>query len=688
MTSERKSELNESDKKHTHLQERPLQSWKEIAAYLERDERTAQRWEKSAGLPVRRMIEGKGSSVYAYPSEIEAWRSARRPNAHISKLWRRSLPIAFGIVIVVMGALFVRYGPILNPPNPNVEAAEGIVVHEVWSGPAVDASGTPSPDGRYLSFVDWQSGNLAVREIESGVTRNLTTWAHPKPPWTHASNSRISPDGSSAAYAWCEDDRNYCDLHVIGMDGSGERTLLSCKDQSVYPKSWSMSSEFILALRVSRGGVLEILLVGLHDGTLQVLKTGGRALGPTYWAFSPDDRYLAYDFPVLDQDNKYDIALLTTDGLSEKPLVEHPANDRLLGWIPKRDQILFLSDREGNWDVWIATIEDGKVKGSPRPLKREVGEIRPLGFSREGTFFFRTYTRYFTLQTAPFEASTGKLETELAEPILGSNFSPVWSPDGEKLAYVREEKSPDGSRMLRSLEVRNYKTGEVVELVSGLNVRFPRWSPDGSQLVFRGFDWEGSTSGYYRVNVSDGKITPALPEISGVWWKQSAEWALDGKSIYYVNDGSLMLRELDSKRERQLYSDPELTGLIALSPDGRWLAFATDPSEHGTGSLLVRSSSDGKVREVFKKPEEAFRIAAACWSPDSEYILFVIAVKNPGNSELWRISPEGGNAEKLWQSEKSLGGVSIHPEGHQIAFSLYTQDFGVWAMEEYLAAPE
>ena len=55
--------------------EKPLQSWKETA-YLERDVRTARRWETENGLPVRRHGTGKGSSVYAFPSEIAAWRGA------------------------------------------------------------------------------------------------------------------------------------------------------------------------------------------------------------------------------------------------------------------------------------------------------------------------------------------------------------------------------------------------------------------------------------------------------------------------------------------------------------------------------------------------------------------------------------------------------------------------------------
>jgi hypothetical protein len=55
-----------------------LDSWKEIAAYLDRRIRTAQRWEKREGLPVHRHIHSKASSVYAFKHEVDAWRQSRR----------------------------------------------------------------------------------------------------------------------------------------------------------------------------------------------------------------------------------------------------------------------------------------------------------------------------------------------------------------------------------------------------------------------------------------------------------------------------------------------------------------------------------------------------------------------------------------------------------------------------------
>jgi len=57
-----------------------LDGWKDIAAYLGRNERTVRRWEEREGLPVHRHAHDKRSSVYAYRLELERWRSSRAPD--------------------------------------------------------------------------------------------------------------------------------------------------------------------------------------------------------------------------------------------------------------------------------------------------------------------------------------------------------------------------------------------------------------------------------------------------------------------------------------------------------------------------------------------------------------------------------------------------------------------------------
>src|SRR6266404_2230837 len=64
-----------------HTDEPRLESWGEIAAYLRREIRTVQRWERYQGLPVRRLQIGKLGSVYAYRSELDKWYRERQPHA-------------------------------------------------------------------------------------------------------------------------------------------------------------------------------------------------------------------------------------------------------------------------------------------------------------------------------------------------------------------------------------------------------------------------------------------------------------------------------------------------------------------------------------------------------------------------------------------------------------------------------
>jgi tetratricopeptide (TPR) repeat protein len=52
---------------------RRLDSWKEIAAFFGRDERTVKRWEKERALPVHRVPGGSRSGVFAYTAELSEW---------------------------------------------------------------------------------------------------------------------------------------------------------------------------------------------------------------------------------------------------------------------------------------------------------------------------------------------------------------------------------------------------------------------------------------------------------------------------------------------------------------------------------------------------------------------------------------------------------------------------------------
>src|SRR5580765_2243460 len=67
---------------HTTLEVAPvhgrLDSWKEIARYLNRSVRTVRRWEEKEGLPIHRLAHEKRGSVYAYQAELDEWWASRR----------------------------------------------------------------------------------------------------------------------------------------------------------------------------------------------------------------------------------------------------------------------------------------------------------------------------------------------------------------------------------------------------------------------------------------------------------------------------------------------------------------------------------------------------------------------------------------------------------------------------------
>lgn len=120
-----------------------------------------------------------------------------------------------------------------------------MVMRRVWSGPDADGSGAPTPDGKYLTYVDWSTGDLAVRDLVTGAERHLTHRGSWGVKGGYANDSLPSPDGKQVAYVWWNDDHFY-ELRMIGIDGSGMRTIYR-KGVDVEPKAWMPDGKRILA---------------------------------------------------------------------------------------------------------------------------------------------------------------------------------------------------------------------------------------------------------------------------------------------------------------------------------------------------------------------------------------------------------------------------------------------------------
>ncbi|MBI4265736.1 MAG: hypothetical protein HY657_15280 [Acidobacteria bacterium] len=110
-----------------------LDSWKAVAEYLNRDVATVRRWEKTLGLPVRR-VSGRGRSVFAYREEIEAWLGATPSTARAVDLparhGRRRLWLAMAMsVAAATVAMLAWRGGLSGPVGPlSIETSRAGVV--------------------------------------------------------------------------------------------------------------------------------------------------------------------------------------------------------------------------------------------------------------------------------------------------------------------------------------------------------------------------------------------------------------------------------------------------------------------------------------------------------------------------------------------------------------------------------
>ena len=120
-----KGTTTEEGRRGVPEQER-LESWKAIAEYLARDERTVRRWETSEGLPVHRHYHHRRATVYAYRHELDAWRVERGSNgarasaaSSAARRWRPSNPLA--AVATIAAAALVALGIQLGQMAPTSE---------------------------------------------------------------------------------------------------------------------------------------------------------------------------------------------------------------------------------------------------------------------------------------------------------------------------------------------------------------------------------------------------------------------------------------------------------------------------------------------------------------------------------------------------------------------------------------
>jgi Tol biopolymer transport system component len=526
----------------------------------------------------------------------------------------------------------------------------------VWGGPEVTLLGGVSRDGRYLSYVDATTGDLAVRDLRTGATRRLT--ARPRGSKEYAYFSAISPDAGEVAFAWFNKDGFY-DLRAVGIDGANERVLYRNEEAGfVQPCAWTPDGRRILTLLFRSDNISQIAFVPAAGGPPQVLRSLNWVY-PKRMDLSPDGRFIVYDSFAQTGGGERTLFLLSTNGDAETRLVSEPGNHLFPLWTPDGKHVVFASERAGVMGAWIVAVSGGKPDGPSVALRRDLGRALPMGITGDGDY-------YYGLRSGESDVFVTALANPAERPLRatirypGRNTMPAWSAGGGKLAFLSRRGAENFGEESRAIVIRALDSGEERELAPKLaNLERAQWSPDERSLLVSGSDGKGR-GGLFLVDTANAAVRPVVWEAGQAVRGFPGVWAAGGRSIFYIrNETDVRSRDLESGRETTVLRGKGLR-LLAISPDGRRLAVASDEA------IAILPAAGGEQRDLpFSGATELE------WGAD------LLAARG---ADLWRLSPESGEARRLEMPGNRAPGFSLHPDGKRIALTAGRTQSEVWVM--------
>jgi TolB protein len=280
-----------------------------------------------------------------------------------------------------------------------------------------------------------------------------------------------------------------------------------------------------------------------------------------------------------------DIVLMDVDHAYIHNLTRHDAADRDPVWSPDGRRLAFVSDRGGQAQLYLWEMGSAR-NAQPLVPSRIAPGYRPI-WSPDGRYlaveFFRGTVEIYVIDTSCVRADPPCPITRLSDTQTDDRF-PVWSPDGERIAFV---SWLDGDAEIYSVR-RDGSDMRNLTRSSGWDVS-PSWSPDGQQVAFF------SDRDRYR-------------------------------ELYLMNaDGSnlRMLTDDNNPENAQAASAP------VWSPDGRWLAYSVTFETNMDVMIIPADCADGQTtvqrcRESMRRVAPSATIdIAPFWSWNSRTLYFV-----------------------------------------------------------------
>ena len=240
-----------------------------------------------------------------------------------------------------------------------------------------------------------------------------------------------------------------------------------------------------------------------------------------------------------------------------------------------------------------------------------------------------------------------------------SNVS--WSPDGENLAFQREDEEISGD--IWTISVRDGSLTQITRTPEREHA--PAWSPDGKTIAY-GKSGKKQGLGLWISSV-DGETARKIIDSD---YRCAPIWSPDGKWIFLYE--TLRFIRLADKKEYSLTTPEEVGAFFSWSPDGKKMLFSR-PSYDYTSILKVVSSSGGSTlqlgRELGLWPYVHF------WSPDSKMIItkggYPIDMKYFDDLAFWIIPLAGGDVLQLELNVSVIGKPqprSLSPDCKRLLF--------------------
>lgn len=556
------------------------------------------------------------------------------------------------VVIAALSRAFAQSVP--EPP-----------VRTIWSN-AQDGT-TISPDGRLVAFVDWNVGDVAVRDVGTGIHRRLpdtqsTGFPEPYFVFSPKSDAIVFPFGNNltgSPFAY--------ELRRIDLANGVHEVLASFPPDValVVPLNWHPDVG-LLFNKIAADRSTELLVLNPATKAVRVLQRRRADAGAAWQAFfTRDGRGVA----ILANDTIELIDL--ADGTGRSLGINAQV---LLGWTPDERSLLFHGARDGITGNWSVPISHERNPGTPLLVHRTAPGVRTAGRGIDGVYYLEPAQRP-GLFRAVVDPASGGLETA-PHPILPTPgytpVHPVWSKDGTRLAFALAVSNRNENRIL----IADGARGEPREIAkTDLRVTGLDWSADGNFLLVGGRAMTRDAAWVGRINVASGAIeklvtgapTAALAaaQDGAVVFSRAALAGSRSVDVMHLRGPGGTLRALAT------YTIDDLPRSLSVSPDGRWVAILKSMPNRRASALILLPTAGGEPRTVLQlEPPDAFELnqGSVPWMADGRRV--IVLVRRAGQRQLVAVRVDSGEMTALPFAPQQGGrrSLTLHPDGRQIVY--------------------